>query len=138
MLVVTHAALVRAEDVRVLDAVAFEQAVLAVVHAHREVDDDLVLRLAQNAADVLRHLDDFCRVIEVALDDFEEFVAGRLKRRRGLSRAWRDRLHAGYCSSYGAGRQKVRLSHETNANVPRAAKPPPQPTRHISTRLARR
>ena len=47
---------------------------LAVVHPHREVDDDLVLRLAQDEADVVGQADDRRRAIEVVLNDFEEFV----------------------------------------------------------------
>ncbi len=48
LLVVADAALVRAENVAVLDAVALEHPVLSVVHADRKVDDELVLGLRQD------------------------------------------------------------------------------------------
>ena len=75
VLVVTHAALERAEDVRVLDAVALEQAILAVVHQDGEMDDDLVLRLTQDEPHVLGHLDDLRRFIEIVANDAKEIVA---------------------------------------------------------------
>ena len=50
-------ALVGAEDVVVLDPVSREEANGAVVHPHREVHDDLVLRLAEDRADVGVELD---------------------------------------------------------------------------------
>ena len=48
LVVVAHAALVRAEDVVVLDAVALEHLDTCRCHADREVDDQLVLGLAED------------------------------------------------------------------------------------------
>ena len=73
-LVVADAALVRPEQVVVLDAVALEEPDRTVIHLHREVDDDLVLRLAQDRRDVRREVDEPRGLFEVALDDLEELV----------------------------------------------------------------
>ena len=58
LLVVAHAALVRAHDVVVLDAVALEELVLAVVHADRKVRDELVLGLRQDLPDLVGQTDE--------------------------------------------------------------------------------
>ena len=58
-------ALVGAEDVVVLDPVALEEPDGAVVHPHREVDDDLVLRLAEDRPDVGVELDRVGRAVEL-------------------------------------------------------------------------
>ncbi len=71
---VAHAALERTEDVVVLNAVALEEPHLAVIHLHREVHDDLVLRLAEDGRDVRREVDHLRRPIEVPLHDAEEVV----------------------------------------------------------------
>jgi hypothetical protein len=52
LVVVADAALVRPEHVVVLDAVALEHLDLPVVHADREVRDDLVLGLTEDLGDV--------------------------------------------------------------------------------------
>src|SRR3954468_17177583 len=57
-LVIANAPLERPEQVGVLNAIAFEEPNLTGVHAHREVHDDLVLRLAEDDADVVGKLDD--------------------------------------------------------------------------------
>ena len=90
LLVVAKPPLVGPEYVRVLDAVALEEAVAAVVHLHGEVDDDLVLRLPEDGRDVLWGLDQLTGAVEVALDHLEEIVAfahGRLLARRCRGRA---------------------------------------------------
>ncbi len=70
-----HAALERAEQVVVLDAVALEEPDLAAVHLHGEVDDELVLRLAQDRLRRSRaRLIVFDARLEVVLDDLEEVV----------------------------------------------------------------
>src|ERR1022692_4080865 len=51
LLVVSHAALVGAQNVAVLDAVALEHLVLSAIHADRKVDDELVLGLRQDLPD---------------------------------------------------------------------------------------
>ena len=70
----THTALERSEQVVVLDSIALEELHLAVVHADREVDDELVLRLAQDRADVFCEIERACCAVEVVLDDLEEVV----------------------------------------------------------------
>ena len=124
VLVVTHPALVRAKDVRVLDAVALEYAVLTAIHAHWKVNDDFVLRLAQNAADVLRHLNQLGRVIQIILDDLEEFVFGSVRGGRGVGRY---RLHASYCSSNGGNPQKGKFCFAFIGKVGRLARSMPYP-----------
>jgi hypothetical protein len=76
----TQPAFVRAENVVVLDAVALEEPVATVIHQHREVDDDLVLRLRKDRAHVLRQLDDPRGPIELVLNHVQEirrFIGGR-------------------------------------------------------------
>jgi hypothetical protein len=69
LVVEADAALVGAEHVVVLDAVALEQPVLAVVQAHREVDDQLVLRLRQDLADGRGKTAEVSRLFELELGD---------------------------------------------------------------------
>ncbi len=66
--VVAHPALERAEQVVVLDAVALEEPHFAAVHADGEVDDELVLRLAEDRLDVRLDLRDLRGAVEVVLD----------------------------------------------------------------------
>ncbi len=94
--VVADAALEGPQDVRVLDAVALEEADVAVIHAHREVDDDLVLGLRQDGADVRLEADGIGGLVEVALDDLEEVVLLRL-----LGAQRRDRRCCPRWSSWG-------------------------------------
>jgi hypothetical protein len=62
-------ALVGAHDVVVLDAVALEEPVVPVIHADREVDDQLVLGLRQNHVEALFDLDGLGRSVELGLGD---------------------------------------------------------------------
>ena len=72
--VVAHAALERADEVVVLDPVALEESDLSVVHADGEVDDELVLRLAEDRLNVGLDLRDLRGSIEVVLHDLVEIV----------------------------------------------------------------
>jgi hypothetical protein len=65
------------------------------------VDDDLVLRLAQDQADVIGHFDDARRFVEVTLDDAEEIVA--------LGRGQLG--HADHFAALGGDGSGGRLSH---------------------------
>src|SRR5262249_53058557 len=73
----------------VLNAIALEYADLAIVHFHGEMDDELVLRLAEDESDVVGELDDRGGPIEILLNDLEELVTrgagGRRARRRRAS-----------------------------------------------------
>ncbi len=69
VLVVADAALERAEDVVVLDAVALEELERPVVHADGEVDDELVLRLRQDERGVARQVHRPGSLLELHLDD---------------------------------------------------------------------
>ncbi len=83
------AALERPEDVVVLDAVALEQAHLAAVHLHGEVDDELILGLAQDGLDVRLDLRDLAGALQVVLHHLVEVVllARGQQGRLGLGRA---------------------------------------------------
>jgi hypothetical protein len=75
LVVVAHAALVGAEQVVVLNPVALEHLPLAIVHANREVDDQLVLGLGQNVADVRLQIDDVGGLGNLLDRDVEEISA---------------------------------------------------------------
>ena len=86
--VVTHTALERSEQVVVLDAVALEELHLTVVHADREVDDELVLRLAQDRPNVIGQIDRAGCAVEIVLDDLEEVVLLHDDRARRSGSSW--------------------------------------------------
>ena len=69
--VVANAALVRSQDVVVLNAIAGEHLELAAVHAHREVHDELGLRLREHRRDVARQVHHLRSALEIALDHLE-------------------------------------------------------------------
>src|SRR5215471_10591952 len=88
-LVIANAAFEWSQDVRMLNAIAFEKSHLSVVNANGKVDDELVLGLAQNEANVVGQLDERGGPVEILLDDFEKLVSGPRCRagRRGTSGA---------------------------------------------------
>src|SRR3569623_2108358 len=87
LVVIAHAALVQAEDVVVLNAIALEHLEAAAVAPHREVHDQLVLRLPEDLGDVLLDVDQLHRLLDQLRRDLEEVAAilqgyfGRLRRR---------------------------------------------------------
>ena len=91
VLVIADAALVGAEDVVVLDAIALEELERPVVHADREVDDELVLRLRQDERGVARQLHRLGRLLELQLDDVVEVALLLLGRLVASARAWSSR-----------------------------------------------
>jgi hypothetical protein len=72
LVVVADAALVRPEHVVVLDAVALEHLDLPVVHADREVRDDLVLGLTEDLGDVRVEVDELHRLLDLTGRDLEQ------------------------------------------------------------------
>ena len=84
--VIADAALVGAEDVVVLDAVAFEELVAAVVHPDGEVDDELVFGLREDGRHLARQVHRLGRFFELGLDDGVEvalLLQGRVRRADG-------------------------------------------------------
>ena len=71
-----HPALVRAQQVAVLDPVAAEHPVGPVVHEDREVDDDLVLGLREDRPEVVGEVDDLGATVELVQGCGEEAGAG--------------------------------------------------------------
>ncbi len=93
--VIPHAALVRAQDVVVLNAVTLEQLVSAVVHADGEMDHDLGLGLGHDQFKMvgqiqpirrIEHLADGLKINVVGFVTKTEFRENRLGRRIGCVR----------------------------------------------------
>ena len=70
-----QAALVRAEGIVVLNSVAAKHSLLAVIHFHREADDDLVLWTTQQLTHRIRQSDHVCGCVELFNRCLEQFVA---------------------------------------------------------------
>ena len=117
MVAVADAALVGPQDVVVLDAVAGEELDRAVIHADGEVDDDLVLGLAQDEPHALGRRDLLERRAELVEVDLKkvQFVAARVlahvrpRLRFAPRRDWFATCHGG--AFYGACRSQARNPH---------------------------
>ncbi len=89
-LVVADAALGRPPGHVVLDPVAFENAHRAVVHLHREADDELTLHLAEHGAESRFEVGQLRSLIELPLGVMPWVFCGRAGSRRGCNRVHLD------------------------------------------------
>src|SRR5690606_38886307 len=103
------------EQVVVLDPVALEHPGAAVVHAHREVHDDLVLGLREDVRDVLGQIDRARGGLEVALNDLEELVFVWLGRHGGELLGGKRTPSVGLTAGSRGGATTRRVSGKTSA-----------------------